>query len=225
MNKTIKQTRPAELVSAFTNKIRGFRNKFGMMFCIALVFAMFFTADVLKAQDTTIIIRPQDTIYVIKPNSRAGGTIGLQIPTNELYWGVGLEVFFHQTLTPSWFLSIDAAYHRNSFTIYNAGVKGEAVMTSIPFSLGINAFLTKSGVCPYLGLGVGILNQKGDGSVYEDGDRYTAAMSSGTYFMVVPTVGVSFPIANRINLAANIKYRISEEFSTGINFGLAYLIP
>ncbi|MCL2040398.1 MAG: hypothetical protein FWG85_08245, partial [Bacteroidetes bacterium] len=70
------------------------------------------------------------------------------------------------------------------------------------------------------------LNQKGDGSVYDVCDnRYTAVMSSETYFMVVPTVGVSFPIAKRINLAANIKYRISEEISTGINFGLAYLIP
>jgi len=69
------------------------------------------------------VLKAQETPINVKPNSRAGGTIGLSLPENELNMGMCVGIFFHQTISRSWFFSIDAGYQRNTLLYTDQGVK------------------------------------------------------------------------------------------------------
>jgi hypothetical protein len=101
-------------------------------------------------------------IQNVKPASRVGGTIGMQIPAMPAQNGIGVNLFFHQTISHSWFLSSDAGYHYNPYTETQNGVKDETYMSSVPITLEINAFLFHSSIHPYLGLGLSMLNRSWD---------------------------------------------------------------
>jgi hypothetical protein len=169
----------------------------------------------------------------IKPNSRIGGVLGMPIVKDQNYnTGLGASIFFHQTISRSWFVSIEAGYNwivaTNRITANNAEMKGG--MGIMPFTLGANMFLSQSGIIhPYLGFEAGILNQKENASGYIEGQKVIALTDNNTWFIIVPTVGIFVPVAERIGLAINIKFQLSTEnsniFNTVTNVGFSYLIP
>jgi len=206
---------------------------------IFLTIAIFATAaNFCLARDTTKIIKHGDTITTITkhgiftkitPKSRVGGTLGLQIPEDDFNNGIGFSIFFHQTISPHWFFSIDAGYLYNSVTITRVanGVmfETEVSQTSTPVTLGMNVFLTTSGIRPYFGIEVGLLSRKVKGSLNLNNQNIPVVTSRETNLTLVPTFGVSVPVSKNICIASNIKFHISNCYNIGINFGVAYLIP
>ena len=113
-------------------------------------------------------------------------------------------------------------------TIYDGAAKGTAVMSSFPTTIGINYFLATTGVRSYIGLEVGAYQQKGDGYVTINGDKHTVVTYTGGHFVFVPTFGISMPLNKNLALQSNLKFHMNSDegfINTGINVGIAYLIP
>jgi len=169
----------------------------------------------------------------VKPASRVGGTIGLQLLADGgMDNGFGLNIFLHQTISKRWFLSMNAGYHRHSWTMYSNGAKGEVIGNDIPFTLGINIFLATTGARPYFGIEAGLLNKSAKGSVFDGGLENTIAQSRGADLIIFsPIFGFSVPLSKNISLEGNVKFMVTGMSdglglrSTGINIGAAYLIP
>jgi len=155
-----------------------------------------------------------------KPPSRIGATVGYQFigkaedgaKTND---GKSFSLFFHQTISPLWFLSFDAGYQYHTRIVFGAmEIKSKgSPLSAIPINVGMNLFLTKSGIQPYLGIELGLF------------------LDNAFVVSFGPTFGISVPITNNINLGANIKMKYLNEAGyfyggiTGINTGISYSIP
>ena len=177
-----------------------------------------------------------------KLQSKIGGTIGLYIPDVpglELQNGMRYGMFFHQTISKDFFLSLNLGYQNNKY----ANMPYELSRTSIPISLGCNLFLLNSKIRPYLGLELGLINRKVPDIIDSRVTGYNE-----TNFIIIPTIGVSFPVSKNISLEMNARVErlkaegiaimmtrdgyyyheignASRELNFGINFGIAYLIP
>jgi len=166
----------------------------------------------------------------IKPNSRAGGTLGIQIPDAEFNLGYGGSLFFHHTLSYSVFLSLNVGYNRYSHSLFLSEQKiAEAIVTEIPITFGINTFLTRN---LFVGIEAGLFSQKGNSYDFIDANGQLRArfnLAKSTDFVVVPVVGVFIPLSNSISLIGNVKLQLAFddgiESITGVNLGIAYSIP
>ena len=127
-------------------------------------------------------------------------------------------------------------YHTGVRYEYHSGLKqnlwkDENITSFIPVTVGINCFLTKTGIRPYIGLELGLLNiiEKQTTEHYWSATRPTFVSSYNNIdILLVPTVGVSVPITKSICVSANAKFQLHLDhiFShTGINLGIAYSIP
>ena len=193
----------------------------------------------------------------VKPSSRIGSTVGFQNlwvcgcwSCPEINDATGVSIFYHQTISANTFLSFEVGYHKHlserleysttyhfrqnrwwAETVYYW--KDEYKFTFIPVTVGINCFLTKEGIRPYIGLEIGFLNTI---EKYKTENYWIAAGAtfSETYkytdFLFVPTLGFSAPITKNICINANIKLQFdmaghSIFFNTGMNVGVAFQIP
>jgi outer membrane protein W len=167
----------------------------------------------------------QSQIVNTKPASRVGLTMGLQIPDDAINNGFGVTAFYHHTLSNRWFLSFNVGYHYYSVMEITEGSTTAALSISeIPITLGINFFLSRSGLRPYLGLEVGYVSSKGDADIYGS----SINLISGSGLVIAPSLGFSLPVSKVLSVEGNIRFgafhSIGVNFA-GINAGVSYLIP
>jgi outer membrane protein W len=189
------------------------------------------------AQENETVEENKNTV----PPSRIGGTVGFQILQDHHFLrrldnSIGVNLFFHQTISSRWFFSLDIGYHYYTGVRYeyNIGLlqnlwKEEHTSSFIPVTVGMNFFLTKTGVRPYFGIELGLLNtinQETTEFFILVQDTFVSTWNE-TLILFVPTIGISAPITKNICLVTNIKFQRDMEslINTGINLGVSYSIP
>ncbi len=160
-----------------------------------------------------------------QPLSRIGGTIGLQIIDANWNNGFGAAVFYHHTISRSWFVSANIAYNNYPFEVTEAGKRLTANISSLPITLGINLFLSHKGLRPYLGLELGYMDNKGN--------VMDVSYISSADIPVIFVLGSSLPVSKYIAIESNIRFVNTlfggdlpfDLFNTGLNIGVSYMIP
>ncbi len=179
------------------------------------------------------VLKAQETSINVKPNSRAGATIGMQIPDG---WspGYGGGLFYHQTLSNRLFLSLNAGFYVFNRSIGpNWWVENKkpvkTTVVEIPITLGINTFLINSGFGLALGLELGMSSSVGDDAILAEYYYLPGAGTQATDWIVTPVSTAIIPLTEKISLMGNIKLQLALDdgidSSIGINLGIAYSIP
>jgi hypothetical protein len=175
-----------------------------------------------------------DTITQNRPLSRLGITVGGNAPIESSFdveaIGFRLEGFCHQTISRSWFISIDASWTHSNF-IEIVEINDMERLINFPrnelcASIGLNVFLSHSGIRPYLGVSIGAMridNYEFVKYYYRDDMEILYCDEVSGYGSA--KLGLSMPISEYLCIDANIlgKATVYGGSVCG-NVGLSYLV-
>ena len=228
MKSIIKQLCHTAFIAVSTNKTR----KFGIAFCIALVFAMFLSSNLIA----------EEINQKAKLNSRAGGTIGLHIPKStgvpqlpsvaDFYSFIGVGLFYRHRLPilSDLYLSANIGYMP-----YTKSGWIDTKRNDFPITLGF-CYYKEFAVNFYAGIEFGMLYRN------ENYYRYMSIDTDSNFIkpLFCITFGIEKQLSKSINLEINVKnkyilydtdYKMDPLETNrnlnifGINLGASYLIP
>jgi len=187
----------------------------------------------------------------LKPPSRIGGTIGMQIPINELHnygatfdngFGFNLFYHYHNATIPNLYLSLNAGYNRYNNPIFWGDELYNETVNEIPITFGLNYFVTNSTLKLSLGLEGGVSIQNGEDIIFINDRGFVIGgienSERNINWLIAPNVNVFFLISKNILITGNMKFNISGhtteafyrgrginlEYYIGVNTGVAYLL-
>ncbi len=178
---------------------------------------------ILKQREKQYLKSLKPSPFPSKPPSRIGGSFGLQLIDADLDNGIGFAGYYHQTLSRSWFASINIGYNRYLYKITDGRNIARFSHSAIPISAGLNLFFTQRGIRPYLGIEAGYLSSKNH--IQINHNNFSLNNNNGL-ILIFPIIGFSLPVLQSLAIEGNVRFlHRSGLYNTGINVGVAYLIP
>lgn len=188
-----------------------------IVFTVILLFCIF--SKNILSQDSNI---QQDSLLQTitsnqKPHSRVGATVGTRFYDEIIGVGFTSGIFFHHTLSKSWFLRLNLGYYYNKIVATGVPANTTGSVHTYPVSLGLGVFLSHSGIRPNLGVEFGYMKKDG---YYED----IPLITSSSLF-INALLGLSIPVSPKINFESSVKIGVPCFRDIYINSGISYNIP
>ena len=164
-----------------------------------------------------------------KPQSRVGGTVDFGGTDDKK---VGINMFYHHTLTRFCFLSINAGYNRYDID-QNFYTWKKTIRNEIPITVGINICIPYYNFRLYTGIELGVntlyIRDEFIPNIYSSETHDNYSKKTGLFGF---GFGISYPILDIISLEANTRINLEGKkympFSCSLGFlnlGISYLLP